>query len=159
MDDYERLTLPHPVIELLDGQNLEDKEQQAIQLASVDESGWIRQAMLSAGELLVVDDQELRLALYATSRTTQALSATGQGLLTLVVPDHVFRIQLSVRKLATAETQGIPHEIFSSRPVEVEEDRVGYAKVTHGIEFEARDPPAMRTGWHAKLELMRTVSA
>jgi len=56
-------TLPADLAAALDGSRLADQVGDTYLLLTMSEAGWPHVAMLSAGEVLAVDDAELRLAL------------------------------------------------------------------------------------------------
>src|SRR5215472_12228686 len=77
--------LPEAVREPLAGADLEAAVGLTILLLTVDDSGWPRVAMLSAGEVLAVGDRELRLALWPDSGSTASLERRGLATLALVL--------------------------------------------------------------------------
>jgi hypothetical protein len=64
-------SLPHAVVEFLNGKDFERKASQALHLSTVDEDGWPHGAMLSAGEILALDASEVAMLLYQSSNTSK----------------------------------------------------------------------------------------
>ena len=62
-------TIPSGLRQELDGEHLETKIGAAYLLVTADDDGTPRPCMLSAGEVLAVDDRRLRFALWKGSRT------------------------------------------------------------------------------------------
>ena len=62
-------TIPAELAEALDGEELERKIGPAYLLVTSDDDGTPRPCMLSAGEVLAVDERRLRFALWTGSRT------------------------------------------------------------------------------------------
>ncbi len=48
----------------LDGNSLKDKTREAMMLLSVSEDGWPHAAMVSVGEVVALNHEELRIALW-----------------------------------------------------------------------------------------------
>lgn len=140
--------LPQAVAELLDGSGLEDKVGLTIVLTAVDDAGWPRQALLSAGEVLGVSGGGVRLALYAGSRTSRALASSGRALLSVVVAGTVYKIGVEVTGAGTAD--GLAY--FAARVVAVDADRVGYARITSGITYDLPDPQPVLERWHRQID-------
>jgi hypothetical protein len=149
-------TLPPAVRAVLDGSALGDKVSTTVLLATTGEDGWPHLAMLSPGELLAPDSTSVRIALHATSGTCRALRGGGRALLSLVADSAAFRIRLSVRHVGRPPIEG-SDELFVASVEEVTEDRVPYARVTHGIEYELTDVEGTLVRWEAKLERLRSL--
>jgi len=144
----EPAALPAPLLALLDGRALADKVGTTIQLTAVAEDGWPRQALLSVGEVVAVGPDRLRLALYARSRTTAAMAAAGRALLTLVVDEVLYKIAVTVTRRAAGAS---PLAQFDGAVVAVDADRVPYARLRHGIEYDLLDPAPVLTRWQAQV--------
>ena len=142
------VALPAPLMALLDGRALADKVGTTIQLTAVAEDGWPRQALLSVGEVVAVGTDRLRLALYANSRTTRAMATAGRALLTVVVDEVLYKAAVTVTRRA-ADTS--PLAQFDATVVAVDADRVPYARLRHGIEYELLDPVPVLTRWQAQV--------
>jgi hypothetical protein len=142
--------LPEAVSTLLDGSALASKVSTTVLLATAGPDGWPRLAMLSPGEVLVTDPRSVRLALHATSRTCQALRETGRGLLSVVVDGAAYRVRVRARAVPVPAVAG-SDELFVADVEEVVEDRVPYARLTHGIGYELEDVPGTLLRWEAKL--------
>lgn len=146
--------LPPAVAALVDGTGLAEKIGPTIVLTAVDRDGWPRQALLSVGEVLSVSGADVRLALYAGSRTTQALAGSGRGLLTVVAAGVVYKVGVEVTRVGSGD--GLAY--FAGRVAAVDEDRVGYAQITSGITYELPDPPPVRQRWARQIDQLRAVA-
>lgn len=69
----------------LSGEDLEASADKVVLLLTVDPQGWPHPAMLSYGEMVAMDARNVRLATYASSRTTANMRENGK--LTLVIVD------------------------------------------------------------------------
>lgn len=150
--------LPADLLELLDGTRLEEKIGTTLLLSAAEDDGWPHTALLSVGEVYAPSAQEVRLALYATSGTTEALTKTGRALLTAVIDGHVHKVRLTLDRLVEAATESEANVLFFGRVEHVDDDRVGYARITHGVEYELYDPEAVLERWERKVALLREMS-
>lgn len=151
-------TLPAPVMALLDGRNLEQKVGHTLLLVACEPEGWPRMAMLSVGEVLAVSDQEVRLALYADSGTTRALQASGKALLVTILDRVSYKIRLQGRAVAEDDAE-VPADVqFVCEVRRVDEDRVSYATVEHGIEFTLTDESAVLERWQRSIDRLASLA-
>ncbi len=149
----EETSLPEAVRDLLDGRDLADKIGETILLVTADAERWPRVALLSVGEVLAVGDDEIRLAVYRGSRTTEAMAAAGRALLVLVVDETTFKVELDVRELDTSdEVAGL--RLFAGAINAIDRDVVGYATVTGGIRYELDDPDGSVERWRRQLDTL-----
>lgn len=148
---------PASLRRLFDGERIETKTGFTASLMAVDQHR-VRTALLSVGELLAVDSQTLRLALWPGSRVTQGIQKTGAATLTFVVDETFFQVQLTVQRAhATGET---PLACFIASIETGEWQKVGYARLTHGIEFTfAPDQEsAVLDRWRAQIDVLKQIA-
>lgn len=150
--------LPGGVRTLLDGERLEERVGSTLLLTVADEEGWPRIALLSVGEVLATAPDELLLYLYPRSRTTQALTLRGRAVLLVVLGGAAVRVQLTARRLPDG-TAGLSGAVFKADVVAVEEDRVGYAELRHGIEFVLPDEGPVLARWREQVAGLRRAAA
>lgn len=110
--------LPQEVVEAFDGTELDDKVGRAYLLVTLDENGAPRPCMLSAGEILAVDDQRLRVGLWRGTSTAGNLAIGSQALLCFVAPGTVYYV--SGRPRALGEAEGV--SVFEIAVERVESD-------------------------------------
>lgn len=148
--------LPAPVRELLDGTELAERIGPTLLLVTSGADGTPHLAVLSVGEVLATGGAELRIALRAGSGSTAALLRTGRGLLATVAGGALFRLHLSVVTADEAVMSTGEHvALFAVTVRDVSEDRVPYARLLHGIEFEVPDVRGVLGSWTEKLGLLR----
>jgi len=145
--------LPEELAQVLDGEHLDSHAGFTMLLLTDGVDGWPHSAALSVGEVLAVTPEVVHLMLYAASRTSQALAARGRGVLVAVVDGALTRVRLEVAS-SDAEDARAGRRRFRGRVVAVEIDRVAYARVTHGIEFELLDTGA-RARWRRQIDELR----
>lgn len=78
------MNLPKEIIELLNGQDLEDKKHLVMMLQSITAEGYPHTAMVSVGEIVAIDSDNIRIALWPDTQTAQRLVETGKGSLVIV---------------------------------------------------------------------------
>ena len=153
------VALPDGVRELLDGTDLERAARLTVQLLTVDEAGWPRVALLSAGELLATGPRDLRLALWSSSRTTANLGRTGRATLALVHGGAGWYFRCAARRdpdLTLPDGQRLAS--FALTVEEALEDAVPDAELTSGIEFRLAEPDATLAGWRVMVAAMRVAA-
>jgi hypothetical protein len=121
-------------------------------LHGVDGVGHIRTALLSAGELLAPDARTLCFALWPASRTATAISEQNRATLSFVAGEHFYQVQLVTRRVAL---DGVPLACFVGVIESGEAQRVGYARLTHGIRFELTDEDDVLARWRNQIEWLR----
>lgn len=125
--------LPTDLIRALDDAVLDDAEQIAYLLATTDDNGTPRLAMVGAGELLAVDDQTLRVALWPGTRTAHNLARGTPVLLTAVRPGSVVNVRADPRPLPAPDDSRL--SLFELAVTDVAWDTHPGMPVTSGITF------------------------
>lgn len=150
--------LPGPVMEALDGEDLERKIGPAYLLVTVDRDGSPRPCMLSAGEVLAVDDRRLRVALWPRTNTARNLAAGGPTLFCYVAPETVLYVRGRPNSLGTSEATRL--EQFEIEVDSVESDAHAGMPVTQAITFSvgSSDPADVAEAWRKQLEGLREAS-
>lgn len=139
----------------LDGNNLESKQHEAMMLLSVTEEGWPHTAMLSVGEVLALDRNRLRLALWQGTATTGNLLRSGQGMLVAIHDGAAHYVQLRLHALPDLPDARHPLQRFEARVVSVREDIAKYADITSAVKFQLHDPGEVLQRWKETLEELR----
>ena len=147
--------IPADLAAALDGRRLEDRVGDAYLLLTTSAAGWPHVAMLSAGEVLAVNESELRLGLWPGTRSTENLGRSGQGVLMAVRPPATYYVRMRVTALAEAPVEDRRLAVFAARVEDVLEDVVDYARVTQGIRFDLADPSRVLAHWAAALAALR----
>ena len=149
--------IPDALMPLFDGQDLASKEGETFLLITTGETGWAHVAMLSVGEVVASSPEELRLALWGTSRTTANLTRTGQAVLFLVYGPAAYILQLTARRLPDLEVDGRRLACFAARVVNAEEHVVKYADMTSGPRFRLNQREAVLERWARTVQALRGV--
>jgi hypothetical protein len=148
--------LPAAIRRLLDGAELERAIGLTVLLLTVDEAGWPRVAMLSAGEVLAAGPREIGLALWPGSASAANLARAGRATLALVHAGAGWYVRGAARREADLElADGRRLAAFALAVVEVLEDVVPYAELTGGIEFRLAEPERTLAAWRGVLDALR----
>jgi len=151
--------LPEGLRRQLDGADLEAKVGETFLLLTVDEDGFPRVALLSAGEIVAVSERELRLALWPGTTTSGSLARDGRATLAAFGEGAAFYVRLRARALDALGGAGGELTAFAARVEAVREDRVDYARITHGVGFELGDRESVLPRWRATVEALRALEA
>jgi hypothetical protein len=143
--------MPREILDFLNGKDLERKLSQAVRLSTVSEEGWPHAAMLSAGELLALDESAVAMLLYKSSNTSRNLARDGR--LTLTLPlDHGL---CEMRLRATAKKQEGRHRYFTAVVEDVRQHRSHYADVVSGVTFRLHNPTTVLARWSRQIEMLQ----
>jgi hypothetical protein len=147
--------LPASVREAFDGTALKDRVGPAYLVVTPDPDGTPRPCMLSAGEVLAVDDRTLRFALWPGSRTSENLARGVPTLFCYVVPGEVLYLRGQSRSLEPAP--GSKLERFEIAVTAIESDMHRGMPVTAGLRFEpaAMEPSELAEAWERQIEALR----
>jgi hypothetical protein len=136
---------------LFDGTALASKTGFTASLVTLDGDDRLHTSLLSVGELYASGARTIGIALWPQSRAAQALAARARGLLTFVVDDTFYQVQLRVKPLPPpASSPAFPGQeddvaglAYFSGAIDIgEAHRVRYARLTSGITFELEDESA-----------------
>lgn len=147
--------LPAPLLELLDGRDLERKVGETLLLLTVGQDGFPHSALLSVGEVYAPSGGELRLALWRTSATTANLTRDGKGTLVAFLPPAAFYLELEARRVEDVAVGGDRFACFTARPRAILEDVVGYARLESGIRFALPKPEKVLARWREQVAALR----
>lgn len=150
-------TLPVEVLTALDGQGLEGKVGPAYLLLTADPDGTPRPCMLSAGEILALDQRRLRVALWPGTHTVANLERGSGAVFGFVAAGTALYIRGPVRSLTPPEGA---LRCFELAVESVESDAHSGMPVTRGIEFrvEGSDPASVVGDWERQLAALRDAS-
>jgi hypothetical protein len=143
--------LPAEIQREFDGRDTGAKSGTAYFLITVDDDGSPRPCMLSAGEILAVDDHTLRIAVWPDSSTAANLRKGSQVVLCYVKPHTVLYVK--GRAIRAREGQLLVAEIGVGEVAA--DDHPGFA-VTEGVRFAYEGIPAeLAAAWSAQLAALR----
>ncbi|WJF90740.1 hypothetical protein QS306_03485 [Paraburkholderia bonniea] len=148
---------PPGLLQLFDGTGLAAKAGLSVALVSTAESGELRTVLLGMGELYAPDARTLCVALWPQSRAATALRSTGRAALTWVFEGAFYQVQLRFAALPESETNAQPLAAFAGVIEAGESQRVGYARLKHGIgfELEASERGGVLERWELQIRQLR----
>lgn len=149
------IQLGHEWMEWFNGENLEKKQHEAMQLLTVSEDGWPHQAMISMGEVIAVTPNLLRLALWPGTQTSMNMSRTGKATLIAVHQQSLLSIRLDVTSLPVLREAVHPRDRFEAQVINIRVDHAPYAEITSGITFQLKDESGAITRWRETIEELR----
>lgn len=145
--------LPLAIARLLDGSDPGSHAGFTIQCVTVDPDGWARVALLSAGEVVAIDERHLRLALWPDSHTTANLTRERHGLLAFVFENVAYSVRVRVCRGEDVDSPG-RLAVFDGLVIEVRRDSAAYAVLESGISFRLLDEPSVVDRWRATMEAL-----
>ena len=150
-------TLPPEVLTALDGERLEGKIGPAYLLLTADADGTPRPCMLSAGEVLALDQRRLRVALWPGTHTVANLERGSGAVFGFVEAGIALYIRGSARSLTLPEGSLCYFELAVES---VESDNHAGMPVTRGIEFgvEGNNHASIVRTWERQLTALRDAS-
>lgn len=131
--------LSSDVFLFLNGENLENKQHDAMIFQTVSENGWPHTAMLSVGEVVALNPTHLRFALWKDTTTIKNILRTNKASLVFVHKGVGVYINLGLVQLPELKDTPFSRERFEGRIVSIKEDRAGYADLTSGITFQIKE--------------------
>jgi hypothetical protein len=149
--------LPFEVVELLGGKDLRAALGFTVQLLTVDPAGWPRSALLSAGEVLILDQQTVHLALWRGTHSVANLRRERRAALAFVLAGAAYTALIETSCSGELE-QARKLIAFQARVVEVRGDQVDYARLNSGITFDLVDQDAVVERWRSTIAQLRRLS-
>lgn len=146
---------PASLLAQFDGTNLADKLAMSAVLATVAEDGWPHLAYLSAGEVLAVSGDRLRVRLWPGSGSAANLRRGGKAALHAASDGAVCELRCVV--VETIETPAFL--LADLRISETIGHRAPYAQVRGMIGFALTDEARTLERWHAQVAHMRSLGA
>ena len=141
------MNLPKEIIELLNGQDLEDKKHLVMMLQSITAEGYPHTAMVSVGESVAIDSDNIRIALWPDTQTAQRLVETGKGSLVIVYAKKIYYIELDLSVLPSLNNEIYCRLRFEASVKTVKEDNAKYAEIISGISIQLYDAENVVERW------------
>jgi len=147
--------LPEDLRRAFDGQNLHEKVGLAYVLVTNDPDNNPRICMLSAGEVLAIDEVTLRFGLWPGTRTSRNLARGVRALFAYVAPGRVLYVRGTVQSLAPVAAPRLAR--FALRVDSVESDEHVGMPVTAPIRFSVDSARVSEVllDWRAQLDELR----
>jgi hypothetical protein len=140
--------VPDALRAVLESDDLAGSEGFTLQLLSVRADGWPHAALLSAGEVVVVDDDRLRLAIWPGSTTAANLAARPQATLAAVLAPTSYLVRVRLAPLGALETPlGGRLAAFEATVEAAAADEAPYAVLEGGVSFRLTAPESTLPRW------------
>ncbi|GEO25955.1 hypothetical protein AAC03nite_17400 [Alicyclobacillus acidoterrestris] len=144
--------LPDSLLTFFSGDDLPQKQHDAMMLLTVTDDLWPHAAMVSVGEVVAVDSTHMRLAMWPNTSTTHNLEQRGQATLVLVHDAKAYYIRLCVEPLAPNPNARHKLRRFTATIEGIREDVAKYADLTSGIRIDLKDPSSVLARWQETIE-------
>ncbi|MBK5222460.1 MAG: pyridoxamine 5'-phosphate oxidase family protein [Acidimicrobiia bacterium] len=147
-------TWPKGLVRLLDGDDLGEKVGFTMQLLTVGPGGWPHVALLGVGEVLIVDPDTVRFALWQTTTTSGNVARYRQAVLGFVHDEAWCLARLEVEGVELLDHLPTPLLGVQARLVDLRQDRAPYARLTGALTFELHEPASVLPRWRATVEAL-----
>ncbi|MCD8792341.1 hypothetical protein [Staphylococcus gallinarum] len=143
------MVMPKIVYKLFNGSHLEEKQDIVFIFQTVTIDGYPHTAMLSVGEIVAIDMEHLRFALWPNTTTVQGLRLNGKANIVFVYDQQVYYIELSVREYQSQYEGNDDRLKFEGEIRNIKIDSAKYADITSGISIQLRNPKDTVLRWRA----------
>lgn len=129
---------------------------EAFELLTAGEDGWAHSAWLGPGEL-VLDGEDLLVATWPHSTTSDNLRRSGQGVLQFIAdgdPRDIVRLRLRATSLGPLDVEGRELAAFRTVVEDVRVDTVTYATVSTGVRYALKDEPTVTARWRKQVDVL-----
>lgn len=143
------------LLEWFSGNNLENKQHEAMQLLTVTDGQWPHVAMISMGEVVALSPNGLRLALWRGTQTSMNMMETGKATLIAIHGQRLLHIRLEVQLLPELTNAVHPRDRYECKIRHIRIDQAPYAEITSGITFQLKDETATLIRWVDTIEELK----
>jgi hypothetical protein len=148
----EKILISEELFRLLDGSRLESKQGDTMMLLTVTEDYWPHVAMISAGEILALDRQQLRLALWPGTTTTGNMIRTSKATLAAFIDGKAHYVRLLLDQLPELPDAEYPRARFTATVAGSRTDTAKYADIMTGVTIRLKNPAEVLKRWEKTLE-------
>jgi hypothetical protein len=150
-------SLPPELVDYFSGDDLEAKVNQACVLVTLGADGFPHPCLVTAGELVAVGPDLLRVALYTESSATRNLRERGVGTLCHVNRGAAYYVKVEASPVAVTDEALRGLAVFTLIPRQVLRDAEEGTRVTSGFRFaDSAGPRARVAAWRAIVAALRT---
>jgi hypothetical protein len=148
--------VPPSLRAILDDEDLARHEGFTLQLMTLRDDGWPHLALLSVGEVVVLDERRLRLAIWPASTSAANLAARGRATLAAVVAPASYLVRVSARPLGMIGTSpGGRLAAFEATVEQAAADEAPYAELEAGVRYRLTSPEATLPRWTNTRQALR----
>ncbi len=131
------------------------KEGETLIFITVNEDGWPHLSLLSVGEVIATSPQEIRIALWPRTTTTENLRRSGCATLAAIWQGTAYYVELEAESFTSSSPVEDSLARFSARVRRVLADRVDYADLTAGVRFALKDKARSVRSWQEVIQTLR----
>jgi hypothetical protein len=146
--------LPQEVLSAFNGEGIESKIGRAYLLVTPDEDGTPRPCMLSAGEILAVDDGHLRVMLWPSTTTSNNLARGVRTLFCYIAPGTVIYAKGVSKPIGPGAGSKLERFEITIDAVESDVHQGMPVKETVVFGVEGMDTAKVASEWRRQLEIL-----
>ncbi|SDB97301.1 pyridoxamine 5'-phosphate oxidase family protein [Shouchella lonarensis] len=145
------MVLPPPVRAFLNGEDLQEKQHDAMLFVTVGADGFPYKAMLSVGEVVALDESSLRMAIWTGTQSEKNALTAKKATLMFVWEQVAYDIRLQLERIATLEQL----TLFAGEVISVKADKAPYAVLDSGVRYTLHKPGEALVRWERVIAQMR----
>lgn len=138
--------------DLLNGKQLAQKQHIAMILQSITSEGYPHSAMVSVGEVIALDSEHLRIALWPQTQTSISLAEKRKSNLIIIYNNMVSYLELDITLLPSLDNEVYERTRFETTIKSIRQDVAKYADITSGITVEMHEPEQVLNRWNIILQ-------
>ncbi|WP_436945759.1 pyridoxamine 5'-phosphate oxidase family protein [Staphylococcus xylosus] len=138
--------------DLLNGKQLAQKQHIAMVLQSITSEGYPHSAMVSVGEVIALDSEHLRIALWPQTQTSISLAEKRKSNLIIIYNNMVSYLELDITLLPSLDNEVYERTRFEATIKSIKQDIAKYADITSGITVEMHEPEQVLNRWNIILQ-------
>ncbi|MEJ7451031.1 pyridoxamine 5'-phosphate oxidase family protein [Staphylococcus xylosus] len=138
--------------DLLNGKQLAQKQHIAMVLQSITSEGYPHSAMVSVGEVIALDSEHLRIALWPQTQTSISLAEKRKSNLIIIYNNMVSYLELDITLLPSLDNEVYERTRFEATIKSIRQDIAKYADITSGITVEMHEPEQVLNRWNIILQ-------
>ncbi|WP_217972133.1 pyridoxamine 5'-phosphate oxidase family protein [Staphylococcus xylosus] len=138
--------------DLLNGKQLAQKQHIAMILQSITSEGYPHSAMVSVGEVIALDSEHLRIALWPQTQTSISLAEKRKSNLIIIYNNMVSYLELDITLLPSLDNEVYERTRFEATIKSIRQDIAKYADITSGITVEMHEPEQVLNRWNIILQ-------
>lgn len=137
--------------DLLNGKQLAQKQNIVMILQSITSEGYPHSAMVSVGEVIALNPEYLRIALWPQTQTTLSLAQKRKANLVIIYNNIVNYLELDISELPSPNNEVYERTRFEATIKSIRQDIAKYADITSGITVEMHEPKQVLKRWNIVL--------
>jgi hypothetical protein len=154
--EHEVARVPEALVEEL---AQDDNEGFTMSLLSVRPDGWPHQALLSVGEVVMLEPGTVRVGLWPEGTAAVNLARRGQATLCAIANKTAYAVALELTGRGRVGLDSGDLEVFDGAVMDARTSVAPYADLLHGPEFRLHDPNATIARWRDTRGALRSMGS